>query len=812
MLAAVVQGQKGWKVTYSSDVCVSEGSTVEMRCTYTYPDPQHSRVEDKFWFTRVEGYRYVELRKASVFAGRLQESCNRNSCSLRITDVRQSDADVYYFRFSTNQYKGRFTGEPGVTLSVKDLQVEVQNSNKLQCFSSCRLPDHSSFIWYKNGHKIYGNQKVIYGSSSSADSYSCALSGREDFPSASVCVSGQTCNKLIYTDRSICAVKGSSVEISCTYNSHSGSITSKFWFRSDRSGQSPSQPQDLRTDVQFTGRVQVNYTTRRRSTLRISDVTETDSGQYGFTFRAGGFEWGRSLSGPSLTVTDLQVLVWTYSTWPKLQCFSSCRLPDHSSFIWYKNGDKMNENQKEISAYSTSADSYSCALSGREDFPSASVCVYGETCNKVIYTDRSICAVKGSSVEISCTYNSHSGSITSEFWFRSDRSGQSPSQPQDLRTDVQFTGRVQVLEAATGGSTLRISDVTETDSGQYGFTFRAGGFEWGRSLSGPSLTVTVLQVQVITSTLQDSYTDAQLRCLSSCSSAARLSYVWFKNGHQVLMEDGSYRGRVHPGDAIVCALKGRENFKSASVYAPDVPSVSVVPSGDILENSPVTLNCSSDANPAANYTWYRDSHPESTHEGPQLVFSSIQLNHSGLYVCAAVNELGKRNKFVSLDVKYAPDVPSVSVVPSGDILENSPVTLTCSSDANPAANYTWYRDSHPEFTHEGPQLVFSSIQLNHSGHFYCEAENQLGRRRSEFVSINVERKSVMIMKITRLTLVVLMLIPVFVLSLWTRKKTALIPRSEWNKPAETLESEPLPDYENMTAAQTDDTEEQDDLV
>ena len=39
-----------------------------------------------------------------------------------------------------------------------------------------------------------------------------------------------------------------------------------------------------------------------------------------------------------------------------------------------------------------------------------------------------------------------------------------------------------------------------------------------------------------------------------------------------------------------------------------------------------------------------------------------------------------------------PKLPSVSVSLSGEIVEGSSVTLTCSSDANPAAKYTWYKD------------------------------------------------------------------------------------------------------------------------
>ncbi|KAJ4944320.1 hypothetical protein JOQ06_012864, partial [Pogonophryne albipinna] len=40
----------------------------------------------------------------------------------------------------------------------------------------------------------------------------------------------------------------------------------------------------------------------------------------------------------------------------------------------------------------------------------------------------------------------------------------------------------------------------------------------------------------------------------------------------------------------------------------------------------------------------------------------------------------------------APKLPSLSVSPSAEREEGSSVTLTCSSDANPAANYTWYKE------------------------------------------------------------------------------------------------------------------------
>lgn len=75
--------------------------------------------------------------------------------------------------------------------------------------------------------------------------------------------------------------------------------------------------------------------------------------------------------------------------------------------------------------------------------------------------------------------------------------------------------------------------------------------------------------------------------------------------------------------------------------------------------------------------------------------------------------------------------------PSGDIMKDSSVSLTCSSDANPPNKYTWYKKNKIPLSEE-PQLVFNSIQASDSGEYYCVAKNDLGRHTSEYVSINVK--------------------------------------------------------------------------
>ncbi|XP_033985825.1 cell adhesion molecule 3-like [Trematomus bernacchii] len=507
-----------------------------------------------------------------------------------------------------------------------------------------------------------------------------------------ILVQGQGGWGVTYSSTEICAEKGSTVEIRCSYTYPSR------WKGSDNT----------------------------RATLKYWFRIETN--------QEGGRYFGSP--GVTLSLTDLSVQVESKDpSRANLTCQSSCDLPDND-YVWYKNREKIqtatsSSHQVDLSFL----DSYSCALKGYENSPSPSVCVTGRHSNTVTSIQGSICAPKGSSVDISCTYSSNE-CITSKFWFRPEGShqGQNPSQPEDLIKDSQYAGRVQILETERGRSTLRISDLRDSDSAQYLFKFKTSSFEWRSDLPGTTLTVTALQVQVITATVQQSYTLAELKCHGSCSPAG-VSYIWFKNNKKIPTTTiSSYKDWFQHRDMISCAFEGHEGFHSPAVYAPRRPSLSR-PSGEIKEGRSVTLTCSSDANPEAKYTW------------------------------------NKKNGNA--------DVPLLS---------------------------------------EGPQLVFGSIQSSDSGQYFCSAENELGRSTSEKVFINVKYTSPMIVNITRFSVVVLVLIPLLLVCLWMRKKKTVSSTSEANEPIETVELESGPDYTNVSdlnmvsAEQTEEPEEQEDLV
>uniref|UniRef100_A0A3B4ZX82 Ig-like domain-containing protein n=1 Tax=Stegastes partitus TaxID=144197 RepID=A0A3B4ZX82_9TELE len=469
---------------------------------------------------------------------------------------------------------------------------------------------------------------------------------------------GHTDNRVTYPSRQICAVQGSTVDIRCTYtypfrvNGNATVVEEAVWFTE----MNRDEPVDVKTDAEFTDRVQYlcgeNY-----CNLRITDLRKSDSAEYKFMFRTNQ-PGGKTIGSPGvrLSVTALWVQVvdtsmW-YPSWKKLKCSSSCDLPDHHSYIWYMNGQEFHRITPFFAKYFDRSDSIACAVTGHEKFPSPSVCVRGQTCNRVTYTHRSICALRGSSVDISCTYV-HEDDVVTKFWFNLGRRSQwrHYSQPEDISRDSQYADRVQVSEHG-GRSTLTIRDLKDTDSAEYHFKFKTQEFEWKSSLPGTILTVTVLQVQVTrTISVHQSYTEAELKCQSSCSPAGRLSYIWFKNGQKnTTQKTSTYTDSFYPGDTISCAFKGQEDHRSASVYPSKLPSVSVSPSAEIVEGSSLNLTCSTDANPAATYTWYKEDEDSPKASGQIFTIPDFRAEHKGNYYCEVQNTRGRHNSTLHLTV------------------------------------------------------------------------------------------------------------------------------------------------------------------
>uniref|UniRef100_A0A4W5KL86 Ig-like domain-containing protein n=1 Tax=Hucho hucho TaxID=62062 RepID=A0A4W5KL86_9TELE len=240
-----------------------------------------------------------------------------------------------------------------------------------------------------------------------------------------------------------------------------------------------------------------------------------------------------------------------------------------------------------------------------------------------------------------------------------------------------------------------ITDLKEIDSAEYKFrllTTDEGRFS---GLPGVMLTVTDILLEMDPTSVSEGER-VTLRCRTKCTVGLNATYIWYKNGQRLNNPITSYNSLildpVSSEDAgnYSCGVEGFERILSPEEtltvrYGPKNTSVSVSPSGEIVEGSSVTLTCSSDANPPVDkYTWYKKNGASMTGPEKTYNFTTISSEDSGEYYCGAENKYGRLNSSsVSVDVQYDPKNTSVSISPSGEIVEGSSVTLTCSSDANP---------------------------------------------------------------------------------------------------------------------------------
>uniref|UniRef100_A0A8C7JH24 Ig-like domain-containing protein n=1 Tax=Oncorhynchus kisutch TaxID=8019 RepID=A0A8C7JH24_ONCKI len=707
-----------------------------MSCSYTYPSGYI--VTSTFWFTKndAEG-NPVSLSDDADYKARVTyHKDNKNDCTLRITDLRESDSATYKFRFITDQTGGRFTGNPGVTLSVTDLQVKVTPYSVVSAWktltcTTCVLTDNPTYIWYKNGQIVTDNTSPYSVYPDAADSYSCAVKSNEDLHTPAVCVQDQSCNRVTYIDKSICALKGSSVDISCTYSSYHP-IKTTFWFRSDK-----SVPEDLTRDPEYAGRALESL----HSTLRITDLRESDSAEYKFRFNTQISGWGYSFPGTILSVTDLQVKVTPAAEGQKtLTCSTTCTLTDNPTYIWYRNGQRLDESTSlQYSVNNSYSDSYSCAVKSHEDIQAPAVCVVGESCMNVTYTHQSICALKGSTVDISCFYTHPSWhNVTEVSWFNKWESGVT----KDLSLNPEYADRVEYHRQTEKDSTLRITDLRESDSTEYKFKFTTDEARWGSSFPGTTLTVTDLQVKVTPATEAGKRT---LTCITTCTLTDNPTYIWYKNGHKV-KEDTSRldSDSFSDADSYSCAVKGYENIFSPAVCQKCWSVTYTHQRICALKGSTVDISCSythpsyHEIKQAFWFTKWSGRDPEDLSSVPgyeghieylgdkesdcTLRITDLRLNDSA----------GFRFRFITSGEKFSGSPVSLTVtdvvleMDPTSVSERENVTLRCRTKCTLVSNtaYSWYKNRQPipNSNTSSPVYILFSVSSEDTGRYSCAVE------------------------------------------------------------------------------------------
>ncbi|XP_053085277.1 B-cell receptor CD22-like [Pangasianodon hypophthalmus] len=725
----------------SQSLCAVTGSTVKIPCTFT--KPYHSSVTQRKWY-RVQSSEGEpqDLSKDPQYSGRVSVNTVMSDCDLTLRYVRMSDSGVYNFRYKT-QRSVWISASSGVRLTVTDLQVKVdpntvgQREVKVTCSSTCSISTYS-FYWYRNGNffRYTTDASIVLYSPSLYDegSYSCRVYGSEH-RSPPVCVLGKECWGVTYTPEHVCALKDTSIDLSCSYKHPAGHTVKKsVWFIKQQAG---VEPEDVREDKEYQGRVQYTHSSQNNCSLRITNLRERDTQTYRFRFYTDGGNY-TGQPGVSLSVTDLKVTVSDLSNgYKKLSCFTTCTLPNNPTYIWYKNRQRVtDQDRNELYDSSEDAGSYSCAVRGHEELRSPAVCVFDEkSCWSVTYSTQTICSLIGSSVDILSYYTfPNNQKMTKVFWFIKQQAG---VEPEDVQEDEEYQGRVQYTHSSQNNCSLRITNLRERDAQTYRFRFYT---DQDRYTGQPGVSLSVTDLKVTVSDLSDQY--MKLSCITTCTLSNNPTYIWYKNGQRVsdCKSASCSVAAVSGAVSYSCAVEGHDS----PVYSPKDTSAVVLSSGDTVEGDSVTLSCSSDANPPVlNYSWFKQRAAADTllTTGQNYTISSISSQHSGLYYCTAHNQLGQHNSTPThLDVLYSPKNTRAVVLSSGDTVEGDSVTLSCSSDANPPVlNYSWFKQRAAADTllTTGQNYTISNISSQHSGLYYCTARNQLGQHNSTPTHLDV---------------------------------------------------------------------------
>ncbi|XP_053085280.1 sialoadhesin-like [Pangasianodon hypophthalmus] len=738
-----VLGKECWGVTYTPEhVCALKDTSIDLSCSYKHP-AGHTVIKSVWFIKQQAGVEPEDVREDEEYQGRVQYThSSQNNCSLRITKLRERDAQTYRFRFNTDDPKGKYTGKPGVSLSVTELKVTVSDLSNgyknLSCFTTCTLSNNPTYIWYKNGQRVTDRDRnELSVSSEDAGSYSCAVRGHEELRSPAVCLfDKKSCWSVTYSTQTICSLIGSSVDMHSyyTFPDHY-KVTKVFWFIKEQVG---SEPVDVREDKEYQGRVQYTQSSQNNCSLRITNLRERDAQTYRFRFYTDdpkGKYTGQP--GVSLSVTDLKV---TASDWrngyKKLSCFTTCTLSNNPTYIWYKNGQRVTDpDRNELSVSSEDAGSYSCAVRGHEELRSPAVCVSDEkSCWSVTYSTQTICSLIGSSVDILSYYTfPNNQKMTKVFWFIRE---QPDAEPVDVKEDEEYQGRVQYTQSSQNNCSLRITNLTERDAQTYRFRFYTDD-PTGKYTGQPGVSLSVTDLKIMVS--DSGSGQKKLSCITTCTLSNRPTYIWYKNGQRVsdCKSASCSVAAVSGAVSYSCAVEGHDSLLSPPVYSPKDTRAVVLSSGHTVEGDSVTLSCSSDANPPVlTYSWFKQRAATDTllTTGQNYSISSISYQHSGLYYCTARNQLGQHNSTPKrLDVLYSPKNTSAVVLSSGHTVEGGSVTLSCSSDANPPVlTYSWFKQRAAADTllTTGQNYTISNISSQHSGLYYCTAHNQLGQHNS----------------------------------------------------------------------------------
>ncbi|XP_007106599.1 B-cell receptor CD22 isoform X3 [Physeter macrocephalus] len=246
-----------------------------------------------------------------------------------------------------------------------------------------------------------------------------------------------------------------------------------------------------------------------------------------------------------------------------------------------------------------------------------------------------------------------------------------------------------------------------------------------------------------------------LSCTYNSSNPRVTRYEWNHPGFQDQLLPAGLTIRKVAWDTgpVKCAACNQWCLWSPPVnldvqYAPKDVSVQVTPHNEIRSGQLVLLQCDFLSSRPTDVRFFWKKNGIFLEEGKKLSFDAISPEDAGIYHCLVNNSIGQTSsKAWALQVLYAPRSLRVSISPKDRVVEGKKAVLTCESDANPpTSHYTWFDWNNQDLRHYGQTLRLDPVTLQHSGAYWCQGTNRLGRGQSPPTTLTVYYSSATIIR------------------------------------------------------------------
>uniref|UniRef100_A0A8C9RWS4 Junctional adhesion molecule B-like n=1 Tax=Scleropages formosus TaxID=113540 RepID=A0A8C9RWS4_SCLFO len=179
----------------------------------------------------------------------------------------------------------------------------------------------------------------------------------------------------------------------------------------------------------------------------------------------------------------------------------------------------------------------------------------------VQYPKNEVCAVRGSTVVIPCTYVYPGKNHVQKMWCHHHKNcidTKYVCHSRDINVSPEYKGRAECLGNEHQNCSLKVKNITDTDAGKYRFRFITNSNQW-TGQDGVTLTITVSMKSLNKNGKIREGDSFNLTCATKGCSLSQSEFIWVKDKERLLETHSTLQfinvSCRHKGN-YSCALKG----------------------------------------------------------------------------------------------------------------------------------------------------------------------------------------------------------------------------------------------------------------